>query len=357
MSRVILLAGHGGAGTSAMAEATAEQAREDGSRVALVDASGVTAPQEQGKRDLVSDLMGGALGRLLLDAGTDPVLPEEWADLPAAALARQWQQIASARASADVVVIDGGSLARVRELVALPGVLLRLLDAAVTPRTAMWRDASGGTGLFDALSLARAEALAWQSVLVAESTSLRLVSRPTLDSVPSLLRTAGVLTMLGVRLDGVIVNRWPRRRDDAPRADRQQALDTREALEDGLPGVPVWRSTSRLRPVPKGHVVSDIVGSTRPDRRGSGHDDGGDGIERSNDDYILTVALLPVVRDGARVGVQGERLVLAFDGMHAFTPLPPVLRRCIPREARRVREGLAIRWTPDPDLWPAERVS
>jgi arsenite-transporting ATPase len=287
------------------------------------------------------------------------VVPQAWSDLPGVALARLWQEIALARRSADLVVVDVGSLVRVRELVALPGVLVRLLDASLTPRAAMWRGSAGEGGLFESLSEARVDAMAWLSIATAETTSVRLVARPKPDSADAVLRTGGVLAMLGIQLEGVIVNRFPRRRDDAPSAVRRQAREALAVLQEGLPGIPVWRSTSRLRPVPKGHAAADIIPATGsgPTLRDRDLAAIRDGVVEGADEYLLTVPLVPVVRDEARVGVQGDHLVVAFDGVHAFAALPPVLRRCIPREARRGPDGLVIRWSPDQDVWPGERAS
>lgn len=344
-ARVILLAGDGGAGTTTLARRTAELVRELGLSVEEVDASGddVGDPSEA----VVSGVQD-TLGLLWREAGADPVLPEEWSGLVGIDLLQVWHHIAMARYTSDVVVIDAGSLVRLRDLVATPGILLRLLDAAMTPRSAMWRSTSGEAGVFESLSAARLTVRDWLAIMRDARTSARLVARPEGVAIPRLLRTREHVTVLGMHVDGIIVSRVPGKKDRRRREERQAALDVRDEYRQRVPSVPVWHSTGRITTSPRGasavDVLSDPCGTT-PRADTFAVDAGADG-------YELRVPLRDVAPD-VRIGVQRDALVLALDGVHAWHDLPSVLVRCEPVQAYRTANGLVVRWEPVRDLWSA----
>lgn len=354
--RVLLIAGQGGAGTTSLARSTVDAIQADGVTVARIDASGASAQAPDAA--LVAP-MSATLGRLWQEAGADPVVPEAWCGLPGVGLVEAWLQIAGARQEAEAVVVDAGSLVRARDLCALPRTLVHLLDSAMTPRMAMWRSASGAGGLFESLSDLRVAVRAWLAILEDDETSARLVARPAEDSAVRVLEAAAQLAMLGVDVDGIVVNRVPRKdaRSEGERVARAAALAAQECLIEGSDGVPVWRATARagarprVRPAPKGSApLARLAESAVPATRASTM------VLSSDDDgYRLALPLRGHGRRHARVGVQGDRLVVSLDGLHAWHELPSVLHRCEPVRAVRTPAGLTIHWSPDADVWPQAR--
>lgn len=351
--RVILVAGQGGAGTSSLARSLSDAIRAEGVEAVDVDASGARAADPDPS---VARWLGSTLGLLLQEAGADPVVPEAWSGLPDVGIVDAWRSIVQARQESDAVVVDAGPLSRVRDLCVLPGSLAHLLDAAMTPRTAMWRSSSGGGGLFESLSDLRVAVRAWLGVLQHDDTSVRLVGRPERASVEDLLRSSALLSMLGVEVEGIVVNRVPRkaRKGAEARAARDEARATITALQEGSDGVPVWRSTEssdspvRVRPTPKGTTaLARLSGTAVPATRSRT-------MELSSDDdgYLLAVPMRTAARRHARVGVQDDRLVVSLDGVNAWHEMPSLLRRCDPVRAVRTATGVTIRWSPDANVWP-----
>jgi arsenite-transporting ATPase len=347
--RLILLSGVGGAGTTTVAQATAVAAQGEGLTVELIDASGAVDPDP----DTLS-LVGSSVGRLFAELGAEPVVAEAWSSLAGVAHLSTLSRILRALASGavDVVVVDCGDHRRARELVELPSVLERLLDAALTPRLAMWRStgSAGEAAVFDAVSAARHEVVRMRQALEHPATSLRLVTPPTTASVDRTVGAVSVFALLGVAVDGVVVNRFPRKADGWPAEAMAAAEEALARMEGGAEGVAVWKSTSRVRPVPKGRAV---VG---PLERVQVLDAEQLTVHLGEDEFALGLPLATSARAAASVGVQEHRLVVAFDGAMRWIDLPPVLRRCQPVRATRTPTGLVVTFAPDPATWrqPAE---
>lgn len=343
--RIILVAGDGGAGTTTFARRTADEVRDLGLSVVEVDASGGVVADPSGA---VVSALQDTLGLLWREAGADAVLPEEWSGLVGIGLLDAWHRIAMARRTSDAVVVDAGSLARLRDLAAAPGALLRLLDAAMTPRSAMWRSSADEAGLFASLSELRMSVREWSAALQGPRTSARLIGRPDAAAISGLLRARDLVTLMGLLVDGIVVSQVPSKRDRGRKAERQSALDVRDEYRMRVPVVPVWHSTARIAIAPRGAGAVDVLvdpGICTPRASTLVVDDDGSG-------YTLHVPLRDVARD-VRVGVQGGSLVLALDRVHAWHELPSVLARCEPVLAQRTVDGLAVRWEPVRDLWTA----
>ncbi len=347
-ARVLVFAGDGGAGTTTFARRTADEMRDLGLSVEEVDASGEVLGELSA--DLVSDLQR-TIGLLWREAGADPMLVEEWSGLAGLRLVEAWQAIASARRTADVVVVDAGSLARLRDLAATPGTLLRLIDAAMTPRSAMWRSSSGDADLFESLSTARLAARDWCAVLQGPRTSARLLARPDGATIPRVLRTRDQVTIMGMLVDGIIVGQVPAKKDRRRRPERQRALAARNEYRERAPGMPVWHSTSRITMAPRGARAVDVLIDPRLSTpRASTFV-----VEENGDGFTLLVPLRDVAGE-VRVGVQGASLVLALDGVNAWHELPSVLARCDAVRVQYVDHGYVVRWEPVRDLWSASLV-
>ena len=346
-ARLILLSGPAGAGTTTIAAATAAALQAEGLRVEVIDAAEPPPPDQS----VVAGL-SQSVGRVFAEVGADPLLAEAWTSLPGVAHLSSLARIVAALsdASIDVVVVDAGDHRRARELVDLPAALLRLLDAVLTPRLAMLRpsggvDTSGDASLFEALSAARAAVLRMTSALAHPATTIRLVTTADQIDIDRTERAVAAFAMLGVGVDGVIVNRFPRKAD----GDSKGAVATAESIRDGLAGrvdgVAVWSSTSKLRPVPKGRSALG------PLARVAVLDAEQLTVHVGEEEFSLELPLAPAARAVATVGVQGDSLVVAFDGALRWIDLPPVLRRCIATYADRTPNGLRVTFVPDPAMW------
>lgn len=333
-SRLLLLSGPGGAGTSTLAASAVAELAHEGLRTALVDA---TDPVDHDS----ADLLAGTLGRVLADMGADGLVLEAWAALPGLAELTALRRSAAALSdpAIDVVIVDCGPLANARRLVALPQVLIRLLDAAMTPTTAMWRDDADPT-VFASLSHARAEAHRLSAILTHPRTSLRIVTTP--EAADAAIAACVDIALLGTAVDGVAVTRVARRKDDSQVADRH-----RSALADlgaAVPPVLVWRAGRRHRATPQGRSVGADLPRCEPIEPDLG--------VRATDDGFIAVVPLPSGAAAVRVARHGDQLVVATDHATRWVPLPSVLSRCRVDAVRRRDEGLVLECSPDPALWP-----
>lgn len=342
MSRIILLAGPGGAGTSTITAATCRSAAEAGLSTHSVDAGD---PDRALDPDL-RGLLGMTVGAMALSAGADRLLPEAWSSLPGVRLLAVLEEVRRAAIDHDLVVVDAGSLVALRELLDLPHVLLRLLDATLTPRSAM--TGPDGGALFDALSEARLRMLHLVSLLSSRGTSVRLVGRPTDDAVLPLVTSAATTVLLGATVDGVVLPCFPRRKDGAPEARRLEARRVETELQVALPEIPVWRSFTRPRPVPKGRVVTEVLSDDNAVAPVGDPTPVGDG-------FHWDVRMPSAVTDEVRAGTQAGSLVLEYRGVHRWIDLPSVLKRCVPVAGERTETGLSLEWSPDAAVWPASR--
>lgn len=343
MSRVIWLSGSPGAGTSTLALASHAALVDAGERACLVDASAdVEALVDPAP-------WGAALAIVARDVGADPVVPESWSGLSWSGLVTAWRSVARAAAQGEAVVVDGGCLARTRDLVVLPGIAGRLIDALLTPRGAMWRSQEG-LGHVDALAAMRDEVAQWSTLLEAEGTTARLLARPEPAQARRVLRGAALLAMHGLEVEGLVASRVPRRKEACTPAVRREAEAAVAALEDGAQGCAVWRSTSRVRPAPKGRAVGErltspeVIPAVRPTTVDLTADD---------DAFLLDLPLREPARRGARLGITSRSVVLGFEGTYRWWVTPALLQRCRVVDARRTPDGWQVRWEPDASVWPS----
>ncbi len=349
-ARLILLSGVGGAGTSTVALATAEALEVEGLAVRLVDASSGVSPDP-----VVVDRLASSLGRLGAELGADSLIPEAWAFLPAVSSLSALQRMSAglSDASIDAVVVDAGPLSWARDLVQLPAAALRLLDALLTPRMAMFRAPGSpreGT-VFESLSALRLDVLALRQMLQRPTTTLRLVTTPDERAVRRTSRALGTFAMLGIGVDGVVVNRFPRKSEGWPKTVRTEADQCLDLMARAADGVEVWSSTSKVRPVPKGRSAMGPLGRVLV------LDADQLTVTVGDEEFRMEVPLAGPAREEARIGRQGDQLVVQFDGVTRWIDLPPVLRRCLSLEAVRTDRGLSVRFAPDPATWRQSEVA
>ncbi|MBK9740665.1 MAG: hypothetical protein IPO93_14455 [Actinobacteria bacterium] len=335
-----------------MCAATAEALREEGLRGVVVDAT-----SGAGTHPLAAAWSSASLGRLGAEAGADPLPATHWASL---ASIQQLSALLHVRdaldAGSDTVIVDCGPLDRARQLLELPTIVLRVLDAALTPRLAMRRrvppDGSPTDPatdppptLFEEFEGIRGEVASLAAALAHPATTMRLACLPEADSVDRILRATALISMMGVSVDGLVANRCGRKADGWAKELLAQQDAQVARLEGAHSGALVWRSTTRVRAVPKGRSVVGPLGGTAVLDEQTAH------LTAQDEEYVLDLPLVGAAATEAQVGRLDDALVVAFDGVHRWLTLPPVLRRCRATSAVRTEAGLRVSFVPDMSVW------
>ncbi|MEU9594327.1 ArsA-related P-loop ATPase [Streptomyces sp. NPDC048193] len=389
--RTILITGPGGSGRTTLAAATALAAARAGTRTLLLGADrddtlgaalgmrtgpepapvepGLTVRRPdaaQGFRDGLAALQDRAASALDL-LGAARLDAEELTPLPGAeelALLRAVRDAALAEAH-DLLVVDLPPAPRALALLALPEELRRYLRRLLPPERQAARALRPVLGrlagvpmpaesLYEAAGRWDLELAATEAVLADRNTVVRLVAEPGPAGADA-VRTARLgLALRGLRTDLLVANRvLP---EDAP-ADSPLAgllAQQRKALAE-------WQGTYDVRAVahlgrdPRGTddlAALDVPGVnqevTPVEWRVS---------DRLADDGVLVwhIPLPGAIRDDLDLVRRGDELVVTTGPFRRIVPLPSALRRCTV-DGAALREGtLAVRFAPDPGLWPRGR--
>ncbi len=390
--RVLLFTGKGGVGKTTAAAATGAEIARRGSKTlvlscdpahSLADAlavplgpeptevdTGLFAMQVDTQRRF--ELRWSELQRYLADlfakGGANPLQAEELTVLPGAdevlALLELRDQAASGRW--DALVVDCAPTAETLRLLALPDALSWYMERVFPTHRRVLRGlrltrlggaALPGESVLDAFG-ALHEELADVRGLLAEptTTSVRLVLTPESVVVAESRRTLTSLALYGYRVDSVVANRVFPAGDGDPwlaswaRAQAGQLADVRASFA----GIPV--RTLTYRPAePVGlpallDVAAELYGPDDP----LGPPAAGElvTVQADGDGYLLQVALPLATRDDVALARSGDELVLTVGGHRRLLSLPSVLRRCSVGGARFADGRLAVRFAPDPALWP-----
>ncbi|MFI8099820.1 ArsA family ATPase [Streptomyces sp. NPDC086023] len=387
--RTLLVTGPGGAGRTTVAAATALDGARNGSRTLLVTgedrqridavlgtAHGVDVchvdPDTTFREELAALQTRGTAVLSML--GARPLQAEEMTTLPGAeqfALLRALRRAAEG-AAYDLVVVDLPPLRQAIDLLALPEqlrhYLRRLLPAerqaaralrpvlaqlAGVPMPAQW--------LYETAARWDTELAAVQRVVEDPGTAVRIVAEPGPAGADAVRTGLLGLALHQIPVDRVVANRvLPRESADTwlatlaaqqdkclaewPDADLLPHLgrDPRGAEDlallapgDGVPGGPA-RTGEAPAPVPGPRAPWPVE-------------------DRLADDGVLLWRIpLPGARkDGLDLVRRGDELLLTAGPFRRIVPLPSAPRRCTVAGAA-LRDGeLAIRFTPDPALWPS----
>ncbi|MFJ8543275.1 ArsA-related P-loop ATPase [Streptomyces sp. NPDC093586] len=392
--RTILITGPGGSGRTTVAAATALAAARAGTRTLLLGADrddtlgaalGVrTGPRPvpvepgltvrrpdaaQGFRDGLAALQDRAASALDL-FGAARLDAEELTPLPGAdelALLRALRDAALAEdaGSPELVVVDLPPAPRALALLALPEELRRYLRRLLPPERQAARALRPVLGrlagvpmpaesLYEAAARWDLELAAAEAVLADRNTVVRFVAEPG-PAAADALRTARLgLALRGLRADLLVANRvLP---EDAP-ADSWLAgplAQQRKALEE-------WQGTYDVRTVahlgrdPRG--TDDLAALHAP---GAGQDVTPvewPVTDRLADDGVLVwhIPLPGAIREELDLVRRGDELVVTAGPFRRIVPLPSALRRCTVDGAALREDTLAVRFAPDPRLWPRGR--
>ena len=267
------------------------------------------------------------LGSLIV--GPDPIPADVWSVLPGIRELSLLLAAGDAASAGSTVVIDAGTTSDAVRLVSLPSVVLRIVDALLTPDVAMIRTGRGENG-FEALSELRASLARVTRLLHSPSTVARVAMDVDDNMVAELMTVTAAFAAHGVGLDAVVVVRRTGERDIA------DAIVERVKKS----GVRVWATGRRRRPCPTGTQVNEVLSRTRALTESELD------VIHDRDHYVLVV---PLAAD--RVGIDGEDLVIDVAGTLRWVPLPAALRRCTAVSGRRWRGTVEITFAPDAERW------
>lgn len=421
--RVLLFTGKGGVGKTTLAAATAARLAADGHKVLVVstdpahsladvldvplggdpvEVDGLFAAQLDGRR-----LLDGAwsslqrhLAVLLAGAGVDEMAAEELTVLPGVEeLLAVGEVYDLARGGPwEIVLVDCAPTAETLRLLALPEAFAGYLERLFPAHQRMVRGVLPGVraaldrwqGAADALSRLAERLDRLRGLLTdPDVTGVRLVLTPERVVVAEARRTLTALALLGIRVEGLLVNRLvpqpsPRARGTsatwlrARRAEQDAVLARLRRDVDGLAvrtvphlatepvGLPALSSLGELA------LPLDVEPPARPAGLLSVRRVGGSG-RALDSEFELRVALpLPPAgassaggssAGGSAVGASsvgasavelarvGDELAITVDGRRRLVGLPSVLRRCLVVDARQHPDGLTVRFRPDPAVW------
>ncbi len=393
--RVLLFTGKGGVGKTTTAAGTAAWAAHHGLKTlvvstdaahSLADAFGAPVggePTEVGPSLYVQQVDAQArferswrevqsyLLSVLDSVGVDPVEAEELTVLPGAeevlALLEVRDQVRSGRW--DLVVVDCAPTAETLRLLALPEALGWYMDRVFpkerrvvrTLRPVLTRVAGvpmPQDRVFDAVERLHAELAEVREVLTDVGTTVRLVLTPESVVVAEARRTLTTLSMYGYRVDGVIANRvFPADGADGWRSGWVEAQAAQLAeVEHSFAPMPVYRSPYRAaEPVGVGALLETaadlyaVPGAPDPFALPEAAETVV--VERSGQEFVLSIALPFADREDTELVRKGDEIVLTVGSYRRVLALPSALRRCTVAGAA-LRDGrLRIRFEPDPELW------
>jgi arsenite-transporting ATPase len=317
---------------------------------------------ERSWREVQDYLLG-----VLSSAGVDEVAAEELTVLPGAeevlALLEVRDQVRSGRW--DLLVVDCAPTAETLRLLALPDALGWYMDRifpasrrAVRALRPLLGRAAGvpmpRDHVFAAVQRLHADLRDVRSVLTAPDASVRLVLTPEAVVVAEARRTLTSLSLYGYRVDGVVANRvfppggdaW---REGWVRAQEAQLAEVRASFAP----LPVHRAPyAPAEPVGAGALgalAAATYGDTDPFAVVPGED--AMRVERSGDEFVLSLALPLASREETDLVRSGDDLIITVGAHRRVLTLPSALRRCSVVGAA-LRDGrMRVRFAPDPDQW------
>ena len=402
--RVVLFTGKGGVGKTTTAAATAVQAARRGIKTlvmstdaahSLGDALGVDLATAVDDPDPLVEVEPG-LSALQLSAahsvrrswrsvqdyllivlkalGVDPVVADELTELPGAdeivALLELRDQVESG--PWDLVVVDCAPTAETLRLLALPEALAWHLERLMPAQRGLLRTlrpaAAAATGLplpgvqvLDSLRRWQESLRDIQSVLTAETTSVRLVLTPERVVIAESRRTLTSLGLYGLAVDQVVVNRVFPRADEEPthtgwlagwnEVQRRGLSEVRHSFEP-LPIVitpylthePVGVDALAALAEARTGDIRDVLESAPAHGMMVRPEDGG---------YLLTLPLPLVTAAEVDLKRRDDELLVSVGDQRRVLSLPSVLRRCVVTGATVKNATLRVRFVPDEKVWPA----
>ncbi|SCX49881.1 arsenite-transporting ATPase [Klenkia marina] len=368
--RTLVVTGPGGAGASTVAAATALALADAGRPVTLLTTSTPAVP----------DLAGAVTVRTVAPA---PALESAWAGhaeqlaalvpvltlppsssvlpLPGVAEVALLAELSRLAATGTDVVLDAGPLDQATALLALPHAARWWLAQLAPPRLRVLASVRALTrtkpGAVEAAVAAVGAVEAALGALPADP-EVHLVLPPDPRALPALRRAGTGLGLLGHALASVVLARvlppaageWARGRadqQDVVRAALRGAGATPTEVADAprspadLDELRALRAAVAARPAPALPLPAP---------------------RRSDGGWELSVPLPHAGRGEVELTRWGDELVVGAAGLRRALPLDPLLRRCTVTGASVTEPGtpqaaLTVRFTADPDQWPADLLA
>jgi arsenite/tail-anchored protein-transporting ATPase len=304
---------------------------------------------------------------VLASAGVDPIAAEELTVLPGAeevlALLEVRDHVRSGRW--DLVVVDCAPTAETLRLLALPDALGWYMDRVFPASRRVTRALRPLLGraagvpaprdsVFVAVQRLHAELREVRAALTGPDATVRLVLTPEALVVAEARRTLTSLSLYGYRVDGVVANRvfppggdaW---RDGWVRAQTAQLAE----VEASFAPLPVHRAPyAPVEPVGAAALAAlaaTTYGDTDPFAVVAGEEPMR--VERSGEEFVLSIALPLAARDDVDLARSGDDLIITVGGHRRLLALPSALRRCTVAGAALVEGRMRVRFTPNPELW------
>ncbi|MFE0804429.1 ArsA family ATPase [Streptomyces sp. NPDC058812] len=393
--RTILITGPGGSGRTTVAAATALAAARQGTRTLLLGAdrddtlgaalgmpTGGPAPitveprltawrpdAAKGFRDDLAALQDRAASALdLLGAGR--LDAEELTPLPGAdelALLRALRDAALAEGPDhhELLVVDLPPAPRALALLALPEELRRYLRRLLPPERQAARALRPVLGrlagvpmpaeaLYEAAARWDLELAAAEAVVADRNTVVRLVAEPGPAGADAVRSTTLGLALRGLRTDLLVANRVLPEDTPADSWLTGPLTQQRKTLEEWQGAYDV-RTVAHLGRDPRGGEDLAVLGAPGVNRDVSPVE--WPVTDRLAEDGVLVwnIPLPGAARDELDLVRRGDELVVTAGPFRRIVPLPSALRRCTV-DGAALREGtLAVRFAPDPRLWPRSR--
>ncbi|MEV6354207.1 ArsA family ATPase [Streptomyces hydrogenans] len=384
--RIILVTGAGGAGRTTVAVATALAEAHAGRRVLLVP--GDADPARPGP---VADLAGAAGPGTLTVLRPDPAgdfrreflalqarsstaldllgaAPFEDAELTELPGSRQFALLRAVREAAagdhDLAVIDLPPLREALTVLALPEQLRRYLRRLLPPERQaaralrpMLAQLAGvpmpARWLYETIARWERELAAVQAVVEAPDTTVRLVLEPGPAAAATLRDARLGLALQGLALDAVIANRLLPAASEDPWLAALTAEQHRHLAALRADAGDVLHELPHLGRDPRGPEDLALLAAVRPGLPPAAAPAPSVEDRRAQDGVLVWHLPLPgAVKQDLSLVRRGDELLLGAGPFRRTLPLPPALRRCTVTGAGLVDGDLAIRFAPDPGLWP-----
>jgi arsenite/tail-anchored protein-transporting ATPase len=411
--RVVLFTGKGGVGKTTTAAATAVQAARQGIKTlvmstdtahSLGDALGVDLVTAADDPDPVVEVEPGLSALQLSSAhsvrrswrsvqdyllivleglGVDPVVADELTELPGAdeivALLELRAQVESG--PWDLVVVDCAPTAETLRLLALPEALAWHLERLMPAQRGLLRSLRPAAAAATRLPLPGPQVLEtvrrWkeslrdiQSILTAETTSVRLVLTPERVVIAESRRTLTSLRLYGFAVDQVVVNRvFPEAgspEGESPESDQEAThnpwlVGWNQSQQRGLAEVrhsfeplsivitpylshePVGTDALAALAAARTGEIRDVLMTAPTDGMTVCPEDGG---------YLLRLPLPLVTATEVDLKRRGDELLVSVGDHRRVLSLPSVLRRCVVTGAVMRDAMLRVRFVPDEKVWP-----
>jgi arsenite-transporting ATPase len=319
-NRLVLLSGTPRAGTSTLAAAAIQAADRAGYESVLVQSDRIDAHDlRRAAWPQVTDALSVLAPHLSL-LGRDS---EDFITLPGIDELLLLREMASRiTVAADVVVVDAGQVDRLIALVNWLEAVSDLVEEVPSVRVELGRIRSA---LFDA------------------QATVRIVTTP--DDVLDAAAAVAGLSLAGFHIDGVIINKVPKKDDGWPKAwakqQRARARVGAKSLGD-LPVATVPLREGRIKVSLARHFGLDTAWTPAPLAT----------VEADGDGYRWSIPLIDPRQQPIEVGYRGDAVFIHVGEYRRRVQMPSVVQRCVIVAAEVGPNAIDLICQPNPEVWP-----